>query len=103
MTELEYIAKLVDEIMKLNNELNKCNYELAMVQEQRSSIIREIKKAQVKEAKYCYTQKEDIYDAAVPYTILCEILHYDAGICNEALAVLREKELAKEKQNERIG
>lgn len=93
MTEIEYIKELVDDNTRLREEITRLKDKIVGYMKQNECIYNEIHKAQVREAQYSFTTKEDIYKAPVASNRLCEIMSYNAGICEEALAILKAKEV----------
>ena len=92
MTEIEYIKQLVEDNTALREEIHTCDKLITKYQEKIDTLFREIHKVQVEEAKYSFTTKEDVYKAKIPVEKICEILSLNAGICEEALAILKAKE-----------
>ena len=92
MTEIEYIKELVED----NKELSESIFEKEKVIDEYErkiiALFREIHKVQVEEARYSFTTKEDVYKVKISVEKICEILSLNAGICEEALAILKAKE-----------
>lgn len=93
MTEIEYIKELVEENTVLRETIFEREKELDIYDDKIGDMFREIHKVQVEEAKYSFTTKEDVYKVKIPVEKICEILSLNAGICEEALAILKAKEI----------